>query len=366
MKVLVATPLYPPESGGPATYVAELESGLPLRGTEVVIVKFSDVRHLPTLIRHVAYGMRVFFAAEDVDLIYALDSISVGVPALFAARLRGKPLAVKIVGDFAWEQGMQKYGVTSPLEVFVREKNVALPLRFFRFLQKEVALSAQCVIVPSTFLKGIVEAWGVESAKIEVIYNAVKLPAVGQVVEALRALPRPLVVSVGRLVPWKGNRELLDAVRIVRQKGKKLSVAIIGDGPERQALEARAKDALGSDYAFTGALGHADAFAAMQYADMYVLDSLYEGLSHTLVEARMAGAAIVASNRGGNPEVIEHEVSGLLVPAEDPQKLADALERLLDEGELRARLKTNAKDMSGRFDVDSMLENIAERLRAIV
>ena len=59
-------------------------------------------------------------------------------------------------------------------------------------------------------------------------------------------------------------------------------------------------------------------------------------------------------------------MSGLLVPAEDPQKLADALERLLDEGELRARLKTNAKDTSGRFDVDSMLESIAKRLRAIV
>src|SRR3989344_7685566 len=297
MKVLVATPLYPPESGGPATYVAELESGLPERGIEVVIVKFSDVRHLPTLIRHVAYGMRVFFAARGVDLIYALDPVSVGVPALFAARLRGKPLAVKIVGDFAWEQGMQQYGVTSPLEVFVREKSVALPLRFFRFLQKEVALAARRVIVPSTFLKGIVETWGIEGGKIDVIYNAVKLPAVGQVVEALGELPRPLVVSVGRLVPWKGNRELIDAVRLVRQKGKKLSVAIIGDGPERHTLGARAKDTLGSGYTFTGTLSHADAFAAIQYADMYVIDSLYEGLSHTLVEARMAGAAIVASNR---------------------------------------------------------------------
>ena len=99
MKIVLATPLYPPEIGGPATYAKLLEEGLPSSGIEVALVKFSEVRHLPKLIRHYAYYRRVLAAVRRADAVLALDPVSVGLPAMWAARKAGKPFVVKIVGD---------------------------------------------------------------------------------------------------------------------------------------------------------------------------------------------------------------------------------------------------------------------------
>src|SRR3989339_1894470 len=103
-KILIATPLYPPDIGGPATYAKTLEIELPKRGLVVSIVSFSSVRHLPKGFSHLAYFFKLLKAAWRADLIFALDPISVGLPAHAVSKLLGKPLYVKIVGDFAWEQ----------------------------------------------------------------------------------------------------------------------------------------------------------------------------------------------------------------------------------------------------------------------
>src|SRR3989344_1930156 len=119
MKLVIATPLYPPEIGGPATYAEILMRELPKRGVEVELVKFSDVRHLPKIIRHYFYYRRVLEAARGADAVFALDPVSTGLPAMRAAKKAGKPFAVKIVGDYAWEQGVQRFGVTLDLDEFV-------------------------------------------------------------------------------------------------------------------------------------------------------------------------------------------------------------------------------------------------------
>src|SRR5689334_3572585 len=105
MRLVVATPLYPPEVGGPATFAKVIEEELPKRGWSVETIKFNDVRHLPKLIRHIAYMRRIKRAAKNADAVLALDPVSVGLPALYAARRTGKPFYVRIAGDYAWEQG---------------------------------------------------------------------------------------------------------------------------------------------------------------------------------------------------------------------------------------------------------------------
>ncbi len=77
MRLVIATPLYPPEPGGPATYAKLLEEGLPSRGIEVTLVKFSDVRKYPKVFRHMAYKGRVKKALRNADAVLALDPASV-------------------------------------------------------------------------------------------------------------------------------------------------------------------------------------------------------------------------------------------------------------------------------------------------
>src|SRR6185437_4520018 len=118
MKLLLATPLFPPDSGGPSTYAKMLVDELPKRGIEVVLVKFGDVRHLPPGIRHFAYFWKCVYHSFSADVIYALDPVSVGLPAALAAISMRKKFLVRIPGDYAWEQGRQRYGVAEELDEF--------------------------------------------------------------------------------------------------------------------------------------------------------------------------------------------------------------------------------------------------------
>ncbi len=343
MKLVIATPLYPPEIGGPATYAKLLYEGLPEKGIEVELVKFSDIRHLSKLIRHYAYYRRVLAAARTADVVLALDPVSVGLPAMRAAKSAGKPFVVKIVGDYAWEQGQQRFGVTETLDEFVKTKNVPFQVRVFRWIQTRVAQSAVKIIVPSEYLKGIVSTWmhpfGYDEAsnpseKIEVIYNGV------EVLSPTIPVNRPsgfLIVSSGRRVPWKGF-EAIERV-VLREREWHCFIA--------------------------SGLSRADALGWVKSADVFVLNSTYEGFAHTLLEAMMLGTPVIATDAGGNAELVEDGVTGLLVPPGDDEKLYAALKRVAsDPAAARERAQT-ALIRSERFSIEAMLARTVNTLYAV-
>ncbi len=362
MKVVIATPLYPPEIGGPATYVKILEDELPKRGIEVRVVKFSEVHHLPKLIRHYAYYQRVYKAAKNADLILALDPVSVGWGAERAARCLKKPFVVKIVGDYAWEQGQQRFGITENLDEFVKHTHVPFAVRILRRIQSRVARNATRIVVPSEYLKRIVAAWGVDAKKIEVVYNAVQSKNTGEVPKKVKELPRPFVVTAGRLVPWKHVDGVIDAVDATSG----VSLVVVGDGPLKEVLAQRAEDKLSGRCVFTSKLSHADTLAVIKSADIFVLNSSYEGLSHVLVEAQMLGVSTVATNVGGNREVITNEQNGLLIPANDTPALTSALVRILGDSNLQVRFAEAAKESSKRFSVETMVNATHKLLTSLV
>lgn len=336
MKVVIATPLYPPEIGGPATYVQLLEKELPRRGIEVSVVKFSEVRRLPRLLRHYRYYQRVYREAREADLVFALDPFSTGLPALLASKRAQRPLVLKVVGDYAWEQGVQRFGVRASLDEFTRMSRVPFPVRILRAVQRQVARRAARVIVPSEYLRQLVTTWGVASERMSVIYNAVEVPPLSELPEVVKDLQKPFVVTAGRLVPWKNIDGVIDAMNRVPD----LALVVAGDGPEREALEERAR-ALGDRVIFTGQLPHAELLAVMKAADALVLNSSYEGLSHLLVEAVLLGVPVVATRAGGNAEVILDGVNGALVPVGDTDALVRALsQRPVYSAEVDKRFKT--------------------------
>src|SRR3989338_52679 len=364
MKLVIATPLYPPEIGGPATYVKELEEGLPLRNINVTIVKFSSVRWLPKFLRHFIYYFLVLWAALWADTIFALDPVSVGFPAMWAARtLNKKRFIVKIVGDYAWEQGVQRFGVTQNLDEFVRTEQPSFFVRKLREVQIQVANAADRVIVPSEYLKGIVMAWGIPEHKITVIYNAVSINEIGDIPESVKKLSRPLVVTVGRLVPWKHIDRIIDAVWAVRRENKHLSLTVVGDGPKRQKLEDHANHLLKGDLYFAGQLSHADTLATLQDADIFVLNSSYEGLSHVLIEAKKLGIPAIVTDAGGNAEVAIQGGSILIRLEDEKTGLTSSLSFLASNAMERENLSRSAKQSTEHFDVGTMLSRTSDVLK---
>ena len=215
MRVLIATPLYPPDPGGPATYAKTLEEALPSAGIDVSLVAFGRVRRYPKVVRHFLYLLLLLREGRDADLLYALDPVSVGVPAALAAWMLRKPFVLKVVGDYAWEQGRQRYGVTESLDRFVRAHNLPFEVRCFQWIEATVARCAARIVVPSEYLKRIVSHWnGVDHSRITVIYNAMQEEEPTEAPPSVRVLPHPRIMSIGRLVPWKQVDGVIDASRI--------------------------------------------------------------------------------------------------------------------------------------------------------
>ncbi len=360
-RLLVATPLYPPELGGPATYAYLLEHHLPPKGVSVTIIPFRSVRQFPKVIRHVAYFFAVYRAAKQTDAILALDPVSVGLPAYVAAKLAGKRFFVKIVGDYAWEQGRQRFGVHDSLDDFIVRKYVSVPVALFRSIQTHIARNAERVLVPSYYLRSIVQSWGVPESAISVVYNAVEGKAVGGCPPALLSARRPLVLYIGRLVPWKHVDRIIDAVHSVTEQGIPATLVIVGTGPNEKQLRKHAASLKGT-VLFVGSQTPEDTQSILKEADIVVLNSSYEGLSHVLIEALLQGKAIIATDAGGNNELITDGVNGMLIPVGDTGALASAIVRLSEDSELKTLLERGARSSCESFGIDAMIDGTLQAL----
>ncbi len=149
--------------------------------------------------------------------------------------------------------------------------------------------------------------------------------------------PLPQLVTVCRLVPAKGLDVLLEACAEVRKRGHAFVLHIIGDGPIREELEARAKRlGIYDDTIFYGYMLHPEEL--MPFFDIFVLPSRAEAFGSVFAEAALCLLALVGTRVGGIAEQIEHGVNGLLVEPDNPQALADALEQVIVDPDRRSRL----------------------------
>jgi sugar transferase (PEP-CTERM/EpsH1 system associated) len=180
--------------------------------------------------------------------------------------------------------------------------------------------------------------------RIQTIHNGVELSRFQARVtreDARRELglpvDRPIVGAVGRLVPVKDHASLLEAIALLAREGLRPVAVIAGDGPLRDATRQRAS-ALGID-ADVRLLGHRTDIATVLAAlDVFALTSRSEGLNNTILEAMAAGLPVVATRVGGADEMVIDRVTGLLVPAESPEKIAGALRRLLTDAPMRSAM----------------------------
>ena len=178
---------------------------------------------------------------------------------------------------------------------------------------------------------------------------------------------RPLVLFVGRLVPKKGHDVLLDACALLKARGVEFECEIVGGGELRFQLEAQAhRSGLEDLVRFRGPLPQSEVGELLGKASVFAApcvvtdDGDRDGLPTVLLEAMAVGAPCVSTDVTGIPEVIRHGETGLLVGQRDPQSLADAIQALLEESELRIRLAKRARGLiEERFDVTANVRQLA-------
>jgi glycosyltransferase involved in cell wall biosynthesis len=169
----------------------------------------------------------------------------------------------------------------------------------------------------------------------------------------------PLITSVGQLKEKKGFQYLLNACQILDQRGCTFQCQIIGDGPLRADLERQIRDlSLASRVTLRGALPHEAVLHEYQRSTLFVLpcvigtDGDRDGIPNVILEALALQLPVVSTRHSGIPEALTDEVNGLLVPPADASALANAIARLLDDPDLRARLGRRGREIvTERFDV---------------
>ena len=226
------------------------------------------------------------------------------------------------------------------------------------------------VVVAEHGKKYLVEHEGVNEKKIIKIHNGIDSQRFGKnhdVTLIRRELgitdDQSVIGIVARLDPIKNHACLIKAMKTVAARVPTAVLLIIGDGLLRTELESlTAKLQLQNHIKFLGARNNiAELLSVM---DVFVLSSLSEGLSLTLIEACAAAKPMVATDVGGNPEIVEHESNGLLVPSDQPETLAKAIAEILnDKGKARLMGEKGRKKFEEEFTLDVMVkkyENLYE------
>lgn len=367
---MVASGIFHPESGGPATYLQSILPALQKTGWNPHVISFGDSSHFqypypvtriarrayPLRQMHYALAARKLLDWADVCYLHSID-----LPLWSGPRM---PRLLKVVGDQAWERCMRKGWI--PPEISIDDFQTSAGdwrVRWQRASRTRQVAAMDAVIVPSEYLRRMVSDWGVPPSKIHVIYNA--LPDLTRPTESraeIRAQlewdQRPTLLTVARLQPWKGIDHLLTALSDLPEIG----LVIVGDGPDLPRLKALAAP-LGARVEFTGNLAREAVSRLMIAADGLALYSAYEGFSHTLLESLQLGTPVLASDRGGNPELVRHGLNGLLAPHVSIPALQEAITELLDR---RDEFSANANTDLKRFGFQKMVDQTSNILESVI
>jgi glycosyltransferase involved in cell wall biosynthesis len=230
-----------------------------------------------------------------------------------------------------------------------------------RDLETRCMLAADLVVTLGEAMREEIVARGVGAGKILIVPNAVSaeflrpLPDVTGLRAALGIDPDEYVVGVvSSLVPHEGIGTLLQATAILRARGVPTRALIVGDGPERAALQRQAADiGLAGAAVFTGRVPAAKVRQFHALLDIFVVPRTSDRVCQLVtplkpVEAMASGLCVVTSQVKALTEIVKHEVTGAQTIPQDPVSLADCLERLLYSPDIRRKLGDNAREWAAR------------------
>lgn len=363
LSICLLSDVAPPTVGGAQTVLDCLTRRLLAAGHHAVVVApqprepWDDSRLGYPIVRHrrpfsKRYGTRLLLPRllalhrrRRFDLVHCHAAYPQAHVAASLGRLTGLPFVVRPHGcDIL------------PGEVIRRSP------RLERRMRRAIA-AADLVVAQGEFLRGVIEAVGVPAERIRVINNGVD-------VAAFRAAapyphPRPYLLGMGSLVPHKGFDLLIRGY--ARLPADRPDLLIAGDGPERPALLALARD-LGVERQvhLTGPVTGPRKVSLFRSATCFICPSRREPFANVLLEALASGLPAIATDVGGNREIVHHGENGLLCEPESPPALAAAMERLLADASLAAGLRAGAARLIARFDWDAVADCYIDLYREVI
>lgn len=386
MKVLIATGIYPPDYRGPATLLEALPRALINKGIEVKIITYSFIKTRPeergmvyrikrgkiAALSQIRYLVKLWRLADWADEIYALDVYSAGYFTYLMKKIKGVKYAVRFVGDSAWETATRN-GWCGDYIIDFQDKTYDKNIERLKARRKKILLGADKIVAPSNFIGLVLNKIGVEKEKVKVIYNSLDFSRYpfdeNSVVSIKEKYGRgsKIIVSPGQLNPWKGFDGVIKILpELMKELNLKINLLILGKGQEHDNLEKLARELGVSERVhFLGRIEHEKIMDYFKAADLFILNSNYEGMSHVLLEAMESGAPIITTNRGGNPEVIADNETGLIVNYNNEAELLKAAKKIFSDNDFAKKIAVNAKEKIKFFSWEKTVDETAETLRTV-
>ena len=377
MKILITVGIYPPDIGGPASFVPKIAKLLKENECEVTVICLSNekildhepykiirilrnqnlvIRWIKTVFNMIAYG-------RDADLIFVN-----GLPmeAYIANLFLRKKLIRKIVGDWAWERGRNKGITNDSFDEFQKNKH-NLHLEIAKFSRGWTATKSDLVITPSMHLKEVVKNWGVLENNLKVIYNGTKIQPIieKQENEVLHFL------TVGRLAPWKNIDKIIHAMALLNNKGFNFIFNIVGSGPLDEKLKKLVTDLkLEKKIFFLGQKNTDELNKIYLKSDIYIQASGYEGLPHVILEAINFNLSIISTPIGGTNEILLNGKNGWVLNLKegktpDEFDLQELIKYVVESKAVDKEKILNAKEyIINNFDEEKNLNKYIQVLKS--
>ena len=383
-KILIATGIYPPDIGGPATILKALINSLEKNNFAVKLITYSDIDksandgdklfriNRQKFLNQSRYFLKMFQLAKWADLIYVTDTYSVGYFAYLIKKLLGKKYVLRFVGDSAWETAVASGWTTDYIADF-QVKEYDAKIEKLKKRRQKILLEADLIIAVSNFIALIAKQIGVSKNKIRIIYNSVDFIASeindneAEKIKNRFGAGTKIIATACRLTPWKGVDGLIKIMPKLKEKFGQVVLLILGDGPALDDLQQLARELkVENEVKFLGRISHEKVANYFKAADLFILNTNYEAMSHTLLEVMRVKTPIIATFSGGNPEVIDNNENGLLVEYNNLDQLTEAAIRILSDSNLADDFTQKAADKLKIFNWDKTISETVKILNEII
>jgi glycosyltransferase involved in cell wall biosynthesis len=361
-KILLITSIYPPQVGGPAIFTLRFSNWLCENNFKVKIITYTteiaikDDKILYISFQHgrlTAFFKFIFEILKNSNKNTLILSNGAFIETYIACLISRRKYLLKIPGDHVWELSRNRGWTSKNIEEFQSEK-LNFIQRIFRILTNLSLKNAEFVISPSNQLAIFAKKWGVKSEKIKTIYNCVNP-------ERFKKIDIPYkqfdLITVCRLVPWKGLEELIEcSIKL------DLKLLIVGDGPLLSELKSLASG-WPSNISLIGSIENSKMSDVLNSAKIFVLNSEFEATSYALIEAKMCGLPVLAKETDGSLTLVQNGIDGFIYSSRIGIDLEGVITKLIANKDLIDMFGLESrKDALQRFNEQINFAKILEQM----
>ena len=374
MDILITVGIFPPDIGGPASFVPKIAKYLVNKGHNVKIICLSDKKHLtykddinvirinrslPIIFRWLKTIVKIYSNSKKSDLIFVNG---LGTETTIANLFIRKKVIRKIVGDPVWERVYNKNLIDESFDDF-QENNHGLSISLQKMIRNWSINKSNLIITPSQHLKNFIDKIGFDK-NIFVINNGVNIEQHNKVVLENNII-QLLVVS--RLVSQKNIDSIIKAIKVMENEN--IILNIVGDGSEINNLKLLVKKyELDKKINFIGKIENTKLNEYLKNADIFIQASNYEGLPHSILEAMNFEIPILSTDVGGCSVLLNKGERGYIIPMPvSAIEISEGIRKIINnknEAKSKARLAKNYLNQEHNFNTNAEIYD--EKIKEVV